>query len=438
MVITGLSGSGKSSLAFDTLYAEGQRRYVESLSAYARQFLDQMEKPDVDSIEGLSPAISIEQKTTSRNPRSTVATVTEIYDYLRLLYARVGRPVCMACGAPHRQPDHPGDGRPDPGPAGGHPGAAAGAGGAGPQGRVPEAAGRPHEAGLHPGPGQRRDAGPHRRPARPGQAEEAHHRGGHRPAQGGRRRISTRLADSLEIACNLAEGTALVDLDGRERLFSSRLACNNPKCQRFGLGLPDLEPRSFSFNSPFGACTTCDGLGFKRQFAEELIVPNPDLSISQGCLQASGWKSAGEDGWRGQFLEQLAKALTFSLDTPWKKLSAEVRQVLLHGLDRKMKFVYQNKGNRYEFMHNFEGVVGNLERRYRETSSEEIRAEMEESMRITPCEACAGMRLRPEVLSVFVGGLHIAALAALSVREARAWFQELGWRARTPSSPRRC
>jgi excinuclease ABC subunit A len=237
--------------------------------------------------------------------------------------------------------------------------------------------------------------------------------------------ISTRLADSLEIACNLAEGSALVDVGGAERLFSSKLACNNVKCQRFGMGIPDLEPRSFSFNSPFGACPACDGLGFKRQFAEELIVPNPDLSLAQGCIQASGWKSASEDGWKGQFLGQLAKALAFSLDTPWKKLSADVRRVLLHGLDRKMKFVYQNKGNRYEFMHNFEGVVGNLERRYRETSSEEMRAEMEESMRITPCEACGGTRLKPEILSVFVGGLHIAAVSALSVRDARTWFGAL-------------
>ena len=207
--------------------------------------------------------------------------------------------------------------------------------------------------------------------------------------------ISSRLADSLEIACNLAEGSALVDLDGQERLFSSKLACNNPDCQRFGLGLPDLEPRSFSFNSPFGACPACDGLGFKRQFAEELIVPNPDLSIDQGCIQASGWRSAGEDGWRGQFLEQLGKALSFRLDTPWKKLPAEVRQVLLHGLDRRMKFVYQNRGNRYEFMHNFEGVVGNLERRYRETSSEEIRAEMEESMRDHPVRGLRGRAAAP-------------------------------------------
>ena len=424
VVITGLSGSGKSSLAFDTLYAEGQRRYVESLSAYARQFLDQMEKPDVDSIEGLSPAISIEQKTTSRNPRSTVATVTEIYDYLRLLFARVGRPVCMACGQPIASQTI--------------------------QEMADQILAQPEGTRIQLlAPVVRARKGEYRK-----LLADLMKRGYIRARVNGEMldltdglpdldkqkkhtievvidrlkvapAISSRLADSLEIACNLAEGTALVDLDGTERLFSSKLACNNAECQRFGLGLPDLEPRSFSFNSPFGACTACDGLGFKRQFAEELIVPNPDLSISQGCIQASGWKSAGEDGWRGQFLEQLGRALSFRLDTPWKKLSADVRQVLLHGLDRKMKFIYQNKGNRYEFMHNFEGVVGNLERRYRETSSEEIRAEMEESMRITPCEACAGMRLRPEVLSVFVGGLHIAAVAALSVREARAWFEEL-------------
>ena len=424
VVITGLSGSGKSSLAFDTLYAEGQRRYVESLSSYARMFLDQMEKPDVDSIEGLSPAISIEQKTTSRNPRSTVATVTEIYDYLRLLFARVGKPVCMACGRAIASQTV--------------------------QEMADQILALPEGTRVQlMAPVVRSRKGEYRKlladlmkrgyirarvngamldlsEGLPDLDKQKKHtievvidRLKVNPA------ISSRLADSLEIACNLAEGSALVDLGGEERLFSSRLACNNDTCQRFGLGLPDLEPRSFSFNSPFGACPACDGLGFKRQFAEELIVPNPDLSIAQGCIQASGWRSAGEDGWRGQFLEQLGRVLSFKLETPWKKLSAEVRQVILHGLDRKMKFVYQNKGNRYEFMHNFEGVVGNLERRYRETSSEEIRAEMEESMRVIPCEACSGQRLRPEVLSVFVGGLHIAALCAQSVRDARAWFREL-------------
>jgi excinuclease ABC subunit A len=237
--------------------------------------------------------------------------------------------------------------------------------------------------------------------------------------------ISTRLADSLEIACNLAEGSALVDFNGEERLFSSKLACNNAGCGRFGLGLPDLEPRSFSFNSPFGACPACDGLGFKRQFAEELIVPNPDLSLNQGAIQASGWRSVGEDGWRGQMMEQLADKLRFSLDTPWKKLSAEVREILLHGTSRAMRFKYEKGRNKYEFLHTFEGVIGNMERRYSETTSEEIRAEMEESMRVIPCEACRGRRLRPEILSVFVGGQHIAAVAAQSVREARAWFDAL-------------
>jgi excinuclease ABC subunit A len=424
VVITGLSGSGKSSLAFDTLYAEGQRRYVESLSAYARQFLDQMEKPDVDSIDGLSPAISIEQKTTSRNPRSTVATVTEIYDYLRLLYARVGRPVCLACGDPIASStiQEMADqilARPE---------------GTRLQILAPVVRGRKGEyrklladlmkrgyirARVNGTPLDLTDGLPDLDKQKKHTIEVVIDR--LKVAEG----ISTRLADSLEIACNLAEGSALVDLGGEERLFSSRLACNNPSCSRFGLGLPDLEPRSFSFNSPFGACPACDGLGFKRQFAEELIVPNPDLSIAQGCIQASGWKTAGEDGWRGQFLGQLSKALGFRLETPWKKLGADVRKVLLHGLDRKMRFVYQNKGNRYEFMHNFEGVIGNLERRYRETSSEEIRAEMEESMRVTPCEACSGTRLKPEILSVFVGDLHIAAVSALSVREARAWFDGL-------------
>ena len=424
VVITGLSGSGKSSLAFDTLYAEGQRRYVESLSAYARQFLDQMEKPDVDSIDGLSPAISIEQKTTSRNPRSTVATVTEIYDYLRLLFARVGRPVCLACAQPIASQTI--------------------------QEMADQILAQPQGTRLQVmAPVVRARKGEYKKlladlmkrgyirarvngemldltDGLPDLDKQKKHTievviDRLKNAEG----ISTRLADSLEIACNLAEGTALVDLGGTERLFSSKLACNNVTCARFGLGLPDLEPRSFSFNSPFGACPTCDGLGFKRQFAEELIVPNPELSIAQGCIQASGWKSAGEEGWRAQFLGQLSKALNFRLDTPWQKLSAEVRRVLLHGLDRKMKFTYQNKGNRYEFMHNFEGVVGNLERRYRETASEEMRAEMEESMRITPCEACTGTRLKPEILSVFVGGEHIAGITGMAVRDARVWFDAL-------------
>ena len=444
VVITGLSGSGKSSLAFDTLYAEGQRRYVESLSAYARQFLDQMEKPDVDSIEGLSPAISIEQKTTSKNPRSTVATVTEIYDYLRLLFARTGKPTCVACGRPIAsqtiqemtdqiltQPE-----------------------GIRLQILAPVVRGRKGEykkllqdlmkrgyirARVN---GQMLDLTegiPELDKQKKHTLEVVIDRLKVSPA------IQSRLADSLEIACNLAEGSALIlfeteagteatpakgrarkgAADGSEQLFSSKLACNNTACARFGQGLPELEPRSFSFNSPYGACVTCDGLGFKRQFAEELIIPNSELSISQGAIQASGWKSVSEDGWRSQLLDQLAKKLKFSLDTPWKKLPADVRRLLLHGTEKEMRFTYESKRSRYDFTHHFEGIIGNLERRYHETTSEEIQAELEESMRVIPCEACAGQRLKPEVLAVYVGGINIAQVAAQSVREARGWFTEL-------------
>ncbi|HEY3271514.1 MAG TPA: excinuclease ABC subunit UvrA [Geothrix sp.] len=424
VVITGLSGSGKSSLAFDTLYAEGQRRYVESLSAYARQFLDQMEKPDVDSIEGLSPAISIEQKTTSKNPRSTVATVTEIYDYLRLLFARTGRPTCVACGEPIASQTI--------------------------QEMADQILAKPEGTRLQIlAPVVRGRKGEYKK-----LLQDLMKRGYIRARVNGQMldltegipdldkqkkhtlevvidrlkvspAIQSRLADSLEIACNLAEGSALVDLGGAEQLFSSKLACNNGKCPSFGQGLPELEPRSFSFNSPYGACPTCDGLGFKRQFAEELIVPNPALSISEGAIQASGWKSVSEDGWRSQMMDQLARKAKFSLDTPWKKLPADIRRLLLHGTEKEMRFTYENKKNRYDFVHHFEGIVGNLERRYRETTSEEIRAELEESMRVIPCEACAGQRLKPEVLAVYVGGLNIAQVVAQSVRDSRKWFADL-------------
>ncbi|WP_257307485.1 excinuclease ABC subunit UvrA [Geothrix campi] len=424
VVITGLSGSGKSSLAFDTLYAEGQRRYVESLSAYARQFLDQMEKPDVDSIEGLSPAISIEQKTTSKNPRSTVATVTEIYDYLRLLYARTGKPTCVACGEPIASQTI--------------------------QEMADQILAKPEGTRLQIlAPVVRGRKGEYKK-----LLQDLMKRGYIRARVNGQMldltegipdldkqkkhtlevvidrlkvspAIQSRLADSLEIACNLAEGSALVDLDDTEQLFSSKLACNNQKCSKFGLGLPELEPRSFSFNTPYGACPACDGLGFKRQFAEELIIPNPALSINEGAIQASGWKSVSEDGWRSQLMDQLARKAKFSLDTPWKKLPADIRRLLLHGTEKEMRFTYENKKNRYDFVHHFEGIVGNLERRYRETTSEEIRAELEESMQIIPCETCAGQRLRPEVLAVYVGGLNIAQVVAQSVRDGRKWFSDL-------------
>ncbi len=426
VVITGLSGSGKSSLAFDTLYAEGQRRYVESLSAYARQFLDQMEKPDVDSIEGLSPAISIEQKTTSKNPRSTVATVTEIYDYLRLLYARTGKPTCVACGKAIASQTI--------------------------QEMTDQILARPEGSKLQIlAPVVRGRKGEFKK-----LLQDLMKRGYIRARVNGQMldltegvpdldkqkkhtievvidrlkvspAIQSRLADSLEITCNLAEGSALIDIDGKEELFSSKLACHNTKCPKFGQGLPELEPRSFSFNSPYGACPTCDGLGFKRQFAEELIIPNAALTINEGAIQASGWRSVSEDGWRSQLLEQLAKKQKFSLDVPWKKLPADVRRLLLHGTDKEMRFTYESKRNRnrYDFVHHFEGIVGNLERRYRETTSEEIRSELEASMRVIPCEACEGQRLKPEVLAVYVGGLNVAKVASQSVREARAWFGNL-------------
>jgi excinuclease ABC subunit A len=424
VVITGLSGSGKSSLAFDTLYAEGQRRYVESLSAYARQFLDQMEKPDVDAIEGLSPAISIEQKTTSKNPRSTVATVTEIYDYLRLLYARTGKPHCVACERPIANQTI--------------------------QEMADQILAMPEGTKLQIlAPVVRARKGEYKK-----LLQDLMKRGYIRARVNGAmldltegipdldkqkkhtievvidrlkvaESISTRLADSLEIACNLAEGSALVDLDGTERLFSSKLACNNTACARFGQGLPELEPRSFSFNSPFGACGTCDGLGFKRQFAEELVIPNPALSINEGAIQAPGWKSVSEEGWRSQLMEQLSRKLKFSLDTPWKKLGAEVRRILLHGTEKEMRFTYESKRNRYDFFHSFEGILGNLARRYSETSNEDTREELEQSMRITPCESCKGQRLKPEILAVTVTGRNISELVRQSVREARQWFGAL-------------
>ncbi|MFZ9186186.1 MAG: excinuclease ABC subunit UvrA [Holophagaceae bacterium] len=411
VVITGLSGSGKSSLAFDTLYAEGQRRYVESLSAYARQFLDQMEKPDVDSIEGLSPAISIEQKTTGRNPRSTVATVTEIYDYLRLLFARTGKPICLECRKPitHQTIQEMAD----------------------------QILKKPKGTKFQIlAPVIRSRKGEYKK-----MLQDFVARGFIRARVNGvmidlseaipelnkqkkhtievvidRLKVSddlsSRLADSLEIACNLAEGNALLDIDGEEQLLSRKLVCNNDHCDRFGHGLPDLEPRSFSFNSPFGACPECDGLGFKQQFAEELIIPNPELSIHQGAIQAPGWKTLNDDSWRYSFLKQLSKKLSFSLDTPWKALPKEARSMLLHGGSATIRY-------------NFDGIIDRLDQKYAETQNEDFKEELESFMRTITCEVCQGQRLKPESLSVYVGGKHISNITALSVREARIWFEKL-------------
>lgn len=423
IVVTGLSGSGKSSLAFDTLYAEGQRRYVESLSAYARQFLEQMEKPDVDSITGLSPAISIEQKTTNKNPRSTVATVTEIYDYLRLLYARVGKPICMVCRQPivsqtiQDMADQ----------------ILTQTEGTRIQLLAPIVRARKGEykklfanlirdgyirARVNGTTLDLSDGIPDLDKQKKHTIEVVIDRLKVSPS------ISTRLADSLEIACKLTDGTVLVDLNHKELLLSTKLACNNPKCQHFGLGLPTLEPRSFSFNSPFGACPACDGLGFKSKFAEELIVPNQALSINQGCLQAMGWKIMQEDSWYGKIMRRLANVLSFSLDTPWGNLSSDIRQVILYGAEDNIQALHKKNIKNYE-LDNFKGVIGSLTRRYSETNSEEMRTRLESLMRLIPCETCSGMRLRPEILSVFVGDLHIADLTALSIKEARCWFDKL-------------
>ena len=301
VVITGLSGSGKSSLAFDTIYAEGQRRYVESLSAYARQFLELMQKPDVELIEGLSPAISIEQKTTSRNPRSTVGTVTEIYDYMRLLCARVGMPYSPATGPADRQPDRVADGRPHHGDAGGHAALSAGADRARPQGRVPQGAGRPAEARLPARQDRRQDVRDRRGP-RARQEAEARHRGRRRPHRR-RAELGNRLADSFETALELADGIAIAENadTGEQTIFSAKFACPVS-----GFTIPEIEPRLFSFNNPFGACPACDGLGTKLYFDPDLVVHDERRSLAEGAV--SPWSHSSSQYYT-QTLESIARHL---------------------------------------------------------------------------------------------------------------------------------
>ncbi len=421
VVVTGVSGSGKSSLAFDTLFAEGQRRYVESLSAYARQFLEQMEKPDVDVIEGLSPAISIEQKTTSRNPRSTVGTVTEIHDYLRLLWASVGVPHCPECGTPIR-----------------------------PQ-TVQEMVDRLLEmpAGtrfllLAPVVSERK--GEHRklfeqmiregfvRARVDGELVEA----AEAPALDKNRKhtievvvdrlavregVERRLADSLETALRVGEGLVRVAVvDGAEQLLSSRHAC--PGC---GFSFAEISPRLFSFNSPQGACPECSGLGFLREVDPEKLVVDPERSLAAGCLAVL---SPGSHSWRRQQLEQLAREIGFDLHTPWRRLPEAVRRVIMFGSDREMEFVWQGRRSTYTYQDRFEGLVPRLERRYRETSSEDIQHELERFMSFAPCRACGGARLRPEALAVLVAGRSVAEVSALPVRRALEWFNDVALSAR--------
>ena len=418
IVVTGLSGSGKSTLAFDTLYAEGQRRYVESLSAYARQFLGLMNKPDVSSIEGLSPAISIEQKSTSRNPRSTVGTVTEIYDHLRLLFARVGQPHCPDHGLPvHAQT---------------------------PQRIAERIAGMAQEGtltllaplvrgkkGLHEkifsdlhadGVLRARVNGQLVRTDEP--PKLARYRQHHIEAVVDRFRDMedvTRLVEAVERAAGLGEGLVLAwwEEAGVEEVFSTRMAC--PEC---GLTMEELQPRMFSFNSPFGACEACHGLGIRMEFDPDLILPDKNLSIADGALAI--YRNA-VDGWRGQYVAAVAQHHGFDIFTPVGNLRPDQVDVLLYGSREKIKFQMSMKRGDATWSHtgHWEGIIPQSERLYHQTESDYRRRELEKFMRVLPCPACQGRRLKPKVLAVRVGGLSIADLTDLSVLQARDWFASL-------------
>jgi excinuclease ABC subunit A len=413
-VITGLSGSGKSSLAFDTIYAEGQRRYVESLSAYARQFLGLMEKPDVDAIEGLSPAISIEQKTTGQNPRSTVGTVTEVYDYLRLLWARVGVPHCPNDGAPIRRQSAT---------------QITDAVLQWPEGSrvevvAPLVRGRKGEfRDLFEGARRqgfvrvRVDGTVHDLASPPRLNRRVNHEIGLivdrlvvRAADRGR------LHDSIETALKAADGLVEVVRDGAATVFSERFAC--PAC---GYSLAELEPRQFSFNSPYGACPACGGLGTRREVSPELVLGDPRISILEGVVLPWGEPTGYL---RKVVLPTLAQTFRFRLDAPWGALAERAREILLHGVpDRKLRFSAGSGSAAYESV--WEGILGNVERRYRETSSDAVRTQLEEYMTERPCEACGGHRLKPESLAVLVYGRTIGEVVDLSVTDALAFFERL-------------
>ena len=420
VVITGLSGSGKSSLAFDTIYAEGQRRYVESLSAYARQFLDMMEKPDVDHISGLSPAISIEQKTTSKNPRSTVGTVTEIYDYMRLLFARAGTPYSPATGQPIEAQ------------------------------QIQDMVDRAMELeegtrGYLLAPIVRDRKGEYRK-----EFQELRKQGFQRVKVDGefyeldeppkldkkfrhdidvvvdrivvREGLETRLADSLRTALDLADGIAILetapkDGDPERITFSENFACPVS-----GFTIPEIEPRLFSFNAPFGACPECDGLGVELFFDERLVVPDQTLKIYDGAL--APWRK-GKSPYFLQTIEAIAKHYEFDRSTAWKDLPAHVKQVFLYGSgDDEIQFRYDEGGRVYQVKRPFEGVIPNMERRYRETDSSWIREEFERYQNNRPCGSCEGFRLRPEALAVKISGNHVGEVVQKSIREALAWVED--------------
>ena len=421
VVLTGLSGSGKSSLAFDTIYAEGQRRYMESLSSYARQFLGQMEKPDVESIDGLPPAISIDQKSTNRNPRSTVGTVTEIYDYFRLLYARIGIPHCPKCGrAIEKQTIDQ---------------------------MVDAVMKLPERTRIQIlAPVVRGRKGEHQK-----LFEKAKKSGYVRVIVDGnmyelseeipmdknikhnidivvdrlvvKPGIEKRLTDSLENVFELTEGNAIVDVvDGEPMNFSQNFAC--PDC---GISVDEVEPRSFSFNNPFGACPVCYGLGYKMEFDENLMIPDKTLSISEGAIQVMGWQSCTDpSSYTYATLKALSEGYGFSLDTPYKDLPKEIRHMLIHGGDGRILKVHY-KGQRGEGVYdlNWEGLIKNVERRYRETGSDTMKQEYEQFMRITPCAACHGQRLKQSSLAVTVADKNIYEMTDMSVKDLVKYLAEM-------------
>ncbi len=418
VVITGLSGSGKSSLAFDTIYAEGQRRYVESLSSYARQFLGLMEKPDVDNIEGLSPAISIEQKTTSKNPRSTVGTVTEIYDYFRLLFARIGTPYCYKCGKQiQRQTVQ----------------------------QIVDTVIQLSEGTKFQvlSPIVRGRKGEYRE-----SFEEARKEGFARVRVDGKihelsetikldknkkhnievvvdrlianPKIKNRLTDSVELALNQAGGLVIIsEIDGEDHLFSENFAC--VEC---GISYEEIAPRMFSFNSPYGACPVCNGLGTVREIDPDLVVPNKNFSLNKGAIEPWG---EGRDGWYFTNLKALAKNFKFDLDVPWKDLNGKIRQILLYGTDKEIQVSYtsSNKKVKAEFTHQYEGIINNLSRRYKQTTSSYVRDWIESYMNMKPCVTCGGSRLKAESLAIKIENLSITDVTRFSIKYACAFFRDL-------------
>ena len=421
VVMTGLSGSGKSSLAFDTIYAEGQRRYVESLSSYARMFLGQMDKPDVDYIEGLSPAISIDQKTTSKNPRSTVGTVTEIYDYLRLLWARVGTPHCPKCGKEIRQQTI--------------------------DQIIDQVLALPEGTRIQVmAPVVRGKKGEHAKVL-----EDAKRSGYVRVRVDGnlyeldeeikleknkkhsievvvdrliiRPDIQQRLTDSVETASNLSGGLVVINLlqEEQDLMFSQNYACED--C---GISIEELTPRMFSFNNPFGACPTCTGLGSQLKVDPTLVVPDPTLSILDGAIQASGWNNIRGDGISRMYFDALSKKYGFKLTTPWQELPEAVRDIILYGTGgEKLELHYDQPRGKGVLQQPFEGICNNVERRYRETQSDASRKELEELMGECPCPECKGRRLKKESLAVTVGDLDIFSFTEMSVTDELAWCEKL-------------